>query len=158
MSFYAKSTPYYHKITTKFAIITAHFFSPLSPMSKTTLLITCTPDSPKMTQALTHARKLLSQGAPVAVFFYGDGAYLANRLRWQSADVADTAAEWVALATEHKLALPVCVSTALARGVTDADNAQRHRLDGDNLRAPFRLVGLSELALMLDDGARLLQY
>ena len=46
----------------------------------------------------------------------------------------------------------------LARGITDVDNANRHSLDGDNLRAPFRLVGLSELALQIDDDVTVIQF
>ena len=56
------------------------------------------------------------------------------------------------------LDLPVCVSTALARGITDADNAHRHSLDGENVLPPFRLVGLSHLALYIDDDTKLIQF
>ncbi|MDO4250564.1 MAG: sulfurtransferase complex subunit TusD [Moraxella sp.] len=127
-------------------------------MQNTVVLITCSPDDPKMQGALTYVKLLLAHQACVSVFFYADGAYIANRLRWQSADVPNLADEWVELANKHNLALPVCVSTALARGITDIDNAKRHQLDGDNLRAPFRLVGLSELAMMITDSTTLVQY
>lgn len=92
------------------------------------------------------------------MYFYGDGAYTASRLLWQTADVPSISDEWVKLSQQHNLDLPVCVSTALARGITDVDNANRHSLNGDNLRASFRMVGLSELALRIDDGATVIQF
>jgi len=93
----------------------------------------------------------------LAVFFYGDGAQTANRLRWQSADVTDITKLWQSLVEEYHLELPVCVSTALSRGISDSDNSRRHELLGDNLAAGFSLVGLGELATMMND-RRLLQF
>ena len=92
------------------------------------------------------------------VFFYGDSAHLANRLRWQSADQMNLTKEWQMLAEQYKLPLPVCVSTALSRGVSDTDNSTRHQLDGDNLTTGFTLVGLSELALMMQDDCRIIPF
>lgn len=124
----------------------------------TVLLITSPPHSKKAKDALAFAQSLCESQRDFKVFFYGDGAYHANRLLWQSADVPCVSKGWASLANTHQIALPVCVSTALARGITDDDNAQRHALDGDNLRPPFTLVGLSELALMLDDSTHLIQF
>lgn len=124
----------------------------------TTLLITSPPHSKKAKDALALAQELCRDGVSFRVFFYGDGAYHANRLLWQSSDVPCVSTAWATLAKTQNLDLPVCVSTALARGITDSDNARRHNLDGDNVRLPFRLVGLSEFALMLDDSTTLLQF
>lgn len=117
-----------------------------------TLLITASPNSPKAWQALDYAKEKLENQQAVVVFFYGDGAYTANALRWQSADVADVAEAWAALAHTYQLTLSVCVSAALARGVTDSDNAKRHGLSGNNLKPPFVLVGLSDLAIHIGEG------
>lgn len=127
-------------------------------MDKFLLLITQSPDTPTAKQALNFAQDKLKHHHQVEVFFYGDGAYTANRLRWQSADVSDVADGWVALHKSHALDLPVCVGTALARGITDKDNAIRHNLDGDNLKSPFYLVGLSSLALALGNDVTLVQF
>lgn len=124
----------------------------------TLLLITSSPHSNQSKQALHTAKERLTAGEMLSVFFYGDGAYTASRLLWQTADVPSISDEWVKLSKQHNLDLPVCVSTALARGITDVDNANRHGLNGDNLRTPFRLVGLSELALRIDDGATVIQF
>lgn len=127
-------------------------------MNKIFLLITTAPYHPNAQRALDFAKKTLADGQTLQVFFYGDGAYVANRLRWQTADVADVADGWQKLHDEYGLALPVCVGTALARGVSDNQNAVRHGLDGDNLRSPFYLVGLSNFALALDDDTTLIQF
>ncbi len=129
----------------------------------TLLLITSAPYTHAAKTALDTATTYLSQDKPLVVFFYGDGAHTANALSWQSADVPQVRDGWVQLASDYGLDLPVCVSTALARGITDSENAMRHSLmmngaPADNLAAPFRLVGLSELALMMDDDVIVRQF
>ena len=147
------------------------------------LLITADPSHPLAHLALRYARAYLHNTAshlnndddtdgnsdansnsnpntekpPLSIFFYGDGAHTANGLRWQPADQLDLTKEWQALAQQYQLPLPVCVSTALSRGVSDTDNSARHQLDGANLATHFTLVGLSELALMMQD-CRLMQF
>ena len=131
--------------------------------TKTTLLITKDPSHPLAHVALRYAKALLNKTdenkkPALQLFFYADSAHLANRLRWQSADQLDLTQQWQALARKHGLALPVCVSTALSRGVSDSENSARHQLTGDNLADGFTLVGLSELAMMLQDDNRLIAF
>jgi len=136
------------------------------------LLITRDPSHPMAQLAFRFAKAYLEGAAgqktdnqenddqtntKLAVFFYGDGAQTANRLRWQSADVTDITKLWQSLVEEYHLELPVCVSTALSRGISDTDNSRRHELLGDNLAECFSLVGLGELATMMND-RRLLQF
>lgn len=155
------------------------------PMTTTTplLLITADPSHPLAKLALRYARTYLqsaenkapentqvsiddtnsekgvsTKNAPLNVFFYGDAAHIANSLRWQSADQMDLTKEWQALAEQYHLSLPVCVSTALSRGISDAENSHRHQLNGDNLATGFTLVGLSELAMMMQSDSRLMQF
>lgn len=150
---------------------TAHTLTPL-------LLITADPSHPLAALALRYASAYLAangdggvninatnhsadptaNAAALQIFFYGDGAHTANRLRWQSAEQFDITKAWQQLAERYQLRLPVCVSTALSRGISDADNSQRHQLQGDNLAAGFDLVGLGELAMMLQTDCRLLQF
>ena len=96
--------------------------------------------------------------APLHVFFYADAANTANRLRWHSADQMNITKEWQKLAAQYQLTLPVCVSTALSRGISDSENSTRHQLNSENLAACFKLVGLSELAMMMQGNCRLLQF
>lgn len=123
----------------------------------TTLLITCLPHSRQCLKAFEFAKDKLEKGESVQVFFYGDGAYIANDFCWQTADTKNIADDWVALANTYTLKLPVCVSTALARGICDDDNAKRHKLSGTNLKNGFSLVGLSEFAMMISNG-QLVQF
>ena len=143
------------------------------------LLITTDPSQPLAHLALRYARTFLEQvklqqtqlvnknneqevvendTQSLNVFFYADAAHIANRLRWQSADQTDLTQEWQALAKQHQLSLPVCVSTALSRGISDNDNSARHQLDGENIAEGFHLVGLSELAMMMQGNCRLIQF
>ncbi|WP_350557841.1 sulfurtransferase complex subunit TusD [Psychrobacter sp. CAL346-MNA-CIBAN-0220] len=139
------------------------------------LLITVDPSRPLAHLALRYARALLEQvnatdnhsdntdrstnnEQPLNVFFYADAAHTANRLRWQSADQSNLTKQWQALAEQYKLPLPVCVSTALSRGISDTDNSARHQLLGDNIAEGFHLVGLSELAMMMQSNCRLIQF
>ncbi|MEC7121124.1 MAG: sulfurtransferase complex subunit TusD [Pseudomonadota bacterium] len=109
---------------------------------KTLLLLTAPPTTRLAWHSVALAQQLLQQGASVQVFFYQDAVSIANRLCWRPADEPSLAAAWRALHIE----LPVCVSAALLRGVSDHDNATRHGLSTDNLAEGFRLTGLGELA------------
>lgn len=140
------------------------------------LLITADPSHPLAHLALRYARTYLASTdtnnndktdnsdnnenvpTPLHVFFYADAANTANRLRWQSADQMNITKEWQKLAEQYQLTLPVCVSTALSRGISDSENSTRHQLDSENLAAGFKLVGLSELAMMMQGDCRLLQF
>lgn len=136
------------------------------------LLITADPSHPLAHLALRYARAYLTNAAnnkdtndsitldniTLNVFFYSDAAHTANGLRWQSADQINLTKEWQTLAEQFQLALPVCVSTALSRGISDTDNSKRHQLNGDNLATGFSLVGLSELAMMMQGDCRLMQF
>ena len=137
------------------------------------LLITADPSHPLAQLALRYARAYLKstvmnnetpdsntskKKTTLNVFFYADGAHTANRLRWQSAEQIDLTQQWQNLAKQYQLPLPVCVSTALSRGVSDSENGTRHQLEGDNLAAGFSLVGLSELAMMMQSNCRLIQF
>lgn len=116
------------------------------------LLLTEAPTRPLAWHAVNLAQQLLQQGAQVRVFFYQDAVLIANTFRWQPADEKNLTTAWQQLAID----LPVCVSAALYRGVTDADNATRHALAGYNLAAGFRLTGLGELADYMLDADRVI--
>lgn len=132
------------------------------------LLITADPSHPLAHLALRYAKAVLEQAEissdtdqnipALNVFFYADAAHTANRLRWQSADQTNLTQEWQTLAERYQLPLAICVSTALSRGVSDDDNSSRHQLQGDNIAQGFHLVGLSELAMMMQSNCRLISF
>lgn len=136
--------------------------SPSANPNSILVLITHCPNHPLANKALlfcqayaNHANQQntlepRSLSSRLKIFFYGDAANTANCLNWQPADQKNLTQDWQNFAHKHHMTLPVCVSTALARGVSDADNAKRHQLTTDNLATGFQLVGLSELALLMD--------
>ncbi|PNK59450.1 sulfurtransferase complex subunit TusD [Psychrobacter sp. FDAARGOS_221] len=139
-------------------------------IASTLLLITADPSHPLATHAYRYAHAFLqsqaadnSGSSKLSVFFYADAAHTANKLRWQSADRDNLTEKWRALSEQFHQPLPVCVSTALTRGITDEDNAKRHDLTSnglaaDNLAAGFELVGLGDLATALADAEKVVSF
>lgn len=123
-------------------------------MSTTLFLITAAPTHKSAWYALKLAQALINQQQDIRVFFYQDAVHIANRLIWQPDDQCHLQKEWQSLG----IALPVCVSAALARGVSDIENAQRHHLTQHNLADGFSLVGLGELADAVTHADRILQF
>ena len=120
----------------------------------TLLLITATPTSIQAWHALGLAQALHAKNEQFRVFFYQDGVQVANSLQWVPDDQRNLTTEWQKLA----IRLPVCVSAALARGITDQENAQRHQISANNLANGFELVGLGELADAVQSTQRLVQF
>lgn len=115
-------------------------------MNRVLLLLTEPMTSPLAWHGVALAKELINQNVAVDVFFYQDAASIANRLNWRPSDEPNLTTTWQSLPVERR----VCVSTALARGVTDQDNAERHDLSSENIAEGYNLVGLGELAdLML---------
>ncbi|UIZ56340.1 sulfurtransferase complex subunit TusD [Acinetobacter sp. SCLZS86] len=120
----------------------------------TLLLITSPPTSIHAWHALGFAQALQQKNEAFRVFFYQDGVAVANELQWVPDDQRNLKTEWQKLS----IRLPVCVSAALARGISDADNVKRHQLSQHNLAAGFELVGLGELADAVQTTERLIQF
>lgn len=120
----------------------------------TLILITSAPTSVHAWHALGLAQALHDRQAPFRVFFYQDGVSVANALQWVPDDQRHLTHAWQAL----DIRLPVCVSAALARGITDQENAQRHNIQQHNLAEKFELVGLGELADAVQSAQRLIQF
>ena len=120
----------------------------------TLILVTSAPTSIYAWHALGLAQALQDKQEAFRVFFYQDGVSVANALQWVPDDQRHLTHAWQAL----QIRLPVCVSAALARGITDPDNAQRHNIQQHNLADAFELVGLGELADAVQSPQRLIQF
>ena len=120
----------------------------------TLLLITSAPSSIHAWHALGLAQALKAKNQDFQVFFYQDGVTVANNLQWVPDDQRNLSVEWQKL----NIRLPVCVSAALARGITDPENAQRHHIPTHNLATGFELVGLGELADAVQAAECLIQF
>lgn len=119
----------------------------------TLLLLTSPPTSRLSWHAYMLAYSLIEKNQQVRVFFYQDAVQIANNILWRPADEPALSEKWLSLGID----LPVCVSAALARGITDQDNALRHELPQHNLIAGFRLTGLGELADAMLNAHRVIQ-
>lgn len=122
------------------------------------LLITAPGTHPNAWHAYYFARAALAQAHTVKPFFYGDGITVANRLACPAQDELNLAQLWAELAAKYQFELPVCIAAALKRGVTDAENAKRHHLEGENLHPAFTLAGLGTLAEGLIEADRTLSF
>lgn len=120
----------------------------------TLILVTSAPTSIYAWHALGLAQALQHKQEAFHIFFYQDGVSVANALQWVPDDQRHLTRSWQDL----NIRLPVCVSAALARGITDQENAQRHNIQQHNLADGFELVGLGELADAVQSSQRLIQF
>lgn len=108
------------------------------------------------TSAWMFAKALLKAGhSIISIFFYQEAVNNANRLTSPASDEHNLINEWVKLSREENIALNICVSAALRRGVVDQDHAQ----DGlYNFHPQFNFSGLGELATSLLTCERVVQF
>lgn len=123
-------------------------------MPSTLLLITAPPFSKMAYHALRLAQSMQNKKHHFQVFFYQDAVMIANANLWRSEDEINLTQEWQKLG----IPLPVCVSAALNRGISDLENANRHQLTHDNLADGFTLTGLGTLADAIDQSQHVIQF
>ncbi len=128
-------------------------------------LLTSNPYTQAAQSALYKLRDHIATNTDdVQIFLYADAVQFAHRGVWLPADSANPIQDFQQFLVEHKLNAQVCVSAALARGVTDESNAKRHALtDGasrplDTLHERCQLVGLGELAMLLHNADKVYQF
>lgn len=118
------------------------------------IVLLSAPTTPLAWHGYRLAETLKQQQRPFRVFFYQDAAFIAHQQRWHPQDQLDLTLLWQQL----EIDLPVCVSAALQRGVTDSENAERHQLTIPTLATGFRLVGLGHLSEALLQCKHMLQF
>jgi tRNA 2-thiouridine synthesizing protein D len=129
-------------------------------MSSFTLLVTSAPFSEQNAySAYRFALAAVQSDHRVnGIFFYQSGTLNGSSLQITPSNEFDLYAAWEKLSVEYKVPLLVCVSAASRRGITTEEDAQ----DSDNLHfslaAPFESVGLGELAALLSNSDRLIQF
>ena len=124
-------------------------------MTMTTLLLLTQPPSSVLAwHAQKLAQSLLNRQQPITVFFYQDAVQIANQYAWRPDDETSLAKQWLSLGID----LPICVSAALWRGITDSDNAKRHQLPHANMMQGFRMAGLGELAEAMITAKRTIKF
>ncbi|AOE49626.1 sulfurtransferase complex subunit TusD [Kangiella sediminilitoris] len=124
------------------------------------LLITANPFSSQgQYSALQFAKTLLEQGHEIKrVFFYGDGVLVASRLNCPPSDEINLTKSWAKLAIQNDFELTVCVTAALKRGITNATEAERNALTGDNVDPAYEISGLGQLTEAMLESDRLITF
>ncbi len=123
-------------------------------MLPTLLLITAPPTSRLAYHALKLAEAMQQSAQPFLVFFYQDAVSIANTSLWYAEDELNLTSQWQKL----NIPLPVCVSAALNRGISDEENAKRHHLPNSNLAQGFELTGLGTLAEAISSAQHIVQF
>jgi len=127
---------------------------------KFSILVTGNPaSSQSASTAYQFCAAALSAGHSICgVFFYLDGILNANNLISPATDEVNLPEEWAKLAEKYGFPLEVCVSASLRRGVINQQESQQLKLTGDNLKPPFVLSGLGQLAELSANCDRLMQF
>ncbi|WP_369434060.1 sulfurtransferase complex subunit TusD [Psychromonas sp. MME1] len=94
----------------------------------------------------------------MGVFFYQEGVLNANQLVSPATDEINLPDFWAELARKNNFPLEVCVSASLRRGVLDQQEAKQLAQVQFNLKTPFVLSGLGQLAELSASCDRLLQF
>lgn len=117
------------------------------------------PQAPSSRRALRFTEAALAAGHEVVrLFFYQDGVYNAAQSVVVPQDEQDTAAQWRALISQHRLDGVVCIAAALRRGVLDQAEAERYQRQAASLSAPWELSGLGQLHEAVQQADRLVCF
>ncbi|MCF2947048.1 sulfurtransferase complex subunit TusD [Paraglaciecola aquimarina] len=129
-------------------------------MASFTLLVTSAPFSDQgSNSAYRFSLAALEAGHTInGVFFYENGTLNGNSLQISASDEFDLLNAWQALVTQHKVPLKVCVNAATKRGVTNAQDAEESDKLHFSLSNNFESVGLGDLAVLIKDSDRLVQF
>ena len=96
--------------------------------------------------ALRFTEAVLRAGHEIyRIFFFADGVHNASRLTVVSRDEVNLQDQWRELIRKNELDGTVCVSSAINRGIVDAEEAERHELDGASMHPEFEIGGLGQL-------------
>ena len=129
-------------------------------MANISILITSAPTaSQNAYSALRFAQTVhSSEHKLLGIFFYQDGVLNASGLQTYASDEFNLYQAWVDLARQHNCPLLVCVTAAGKRGVLSQFDAQENDQVNFNLSEPFQSVGLGDLAILMRDSDRLVQF
>lgn len=129
-------------------------------MASFTLLVTSAPFSTQGAySAYRFAMAVIETGHSIkGVFFYDNGTLNGNALQVPTSDEFNLLKAWQLLGVEHQVPLQVCVNAATKRGITNAQDAEELDQAHFSLSEHFESVGLGELAHLLNNSDRLVQF
>jgi len=109
--------------------------------------------------ALGFVRAALLAGHKITrVFFYHDAVTVGNRQIVTPQDETDISEGWIEVARTHSVELCLCIAAALRRGILNTSEAERYERGIENLREPFEIVGLGQLAAAVIDADRVVTF
>jgi tRNA 2-thiouridine synthesizing protein D len=109
--------------------------------------------------AAQFARALLEAGHTLhRVFFLDNGTYTGTAGAVHPQDEPDRLKAWVELAEEKEVELVLCISSALRRGMLDADEAERYDKAAATVHPAFIVSGLGQLVDATAHSDRLITF
>ncbi|WP_158968768.1 sulfurtransferase complex subunit TusD [Paraglaciecola sp. L3A3] len=129
-------------------------------MASFTILVTSAPLSEQNAYSAYRFTKaaLTAQHKVKGIFFYENGTLNGSALQVTSSDEFNLHQAWINLAEQYSLPLMVCVSAASRRGITNQQDAQESDQAHFSLSTQFDSVGLGELAQLIKQSDRLVQF
>ena len=96
--------------------------------------------------ALAFSKAAVKSGHEIyQAFFYHDGVFNSTALAIPAQDEKFPGQLWAEFASQEKIKLVSCISSASRRGIHDNSEAQRHELQSANLNTTYEIAGLGEL-------------
>lgn len=109
--------------------------------------------------AYRFAKAALDEGHEIyRLFFYSDGVHNTNSLSVSAQDEFDLPEHWHKLIERYDLDSVACVSSAIKRGVVNAQESERHELDAVSIQSSTDIAGLGQLIDAVLHSDRLLQF
>ena len=129
-------------------------------MSSFTLLVTSAPYSNQSAySAYRFALAAVDSAHQIkGIFFYQDGTLNGSALQQMPSDEFNLHNAWQNISVEHNIPLLVCVSAATKRGITNTQDAEDSDQVHYSLSDKFQSVGLGDLAILVADSDRLVQF
>ncbi len=134
-------------------------------MAEYSILITTSPfHGDTAMRALAFIQGVIDNGDTVNnVFFYSDGVYHTNNMMLRSGDELYVLDQWKALSEQHNVALLVCITAAIKRGIVSEGEAIENGITQNgspmvNLSAPFQQAGLGEFFTALHNCNKVVQF
>ncbi|MFT6778858.1 MAG: tRNA 2-thiouridine synthesizing protein D [Paraglaciecola sp.] len=129
-------------------------------MSSFTLLVTSAPYSDQSAYSAYRFAVAAIESTHLikGIFFYQDGTLNGSALQLMPSDEFDLHKAWKNISAKHHIPLMVCVSAATKRGITNEQDAEDSDQAHHSLSDEFQSVGLGDLAILVADSDRLVQF
>ena len=109
--------------------------------------------------AVRFANSAIARGHTIErVFFLDAGVENGSAMAVFPQDEADKVQPWIELSQAHNVELVLCISSAIKRGMLDANEAQRYAKAAATTHPAFTVSGLGQLIDAAGSADRLLSF